>query len=67
MEIIIVLALLGAAYFAYTKLKEGGSALEKTDQSAGAPDLFKMKKGWLVDFFDNFILKGFPIEGHNML
>jgi len=31
------------------------------------PTLFDLKKGWTVDFYDNFILKGFPLKDFNIL
>ncbi|MDH3974129.1 MAG: DUF4178 domain-containing protein [Deltaproteobacteria bacterium] len=49
-------------FFKKNKKEEEDSSLVSSD-----PTVLDIKKGWTIDFYDSFILKGFPLENFNIL
>jgi len=76
---VIKLIILGAIIAIVYRIYQKSSADKKTynnnkqeiknmkKEPISNPTVFDMKKGWTIDFYDNFILKGFPLKDFNIL
>lgn len=66
-ELIITIAVIYLLYQLYIKKKTKEEGQAKAVDINIDPTVFDLNKGWTVDFHDSFILKGFPLEGFNIL
>ena len=69
MKYLVLIALAVTAYLLYRKFAGQNKEQSETKQldMTLEPTVFDLKKGWTIDFFDSFILKGFPLKDFNIL